>query len=120
MIRHGVIFKAFDVVVVPFPFTDRDATKRRPALVISNALFNQQHDQIILDMITTSTDNAWPSDVSLKHWQDIGLKVACHVRLKLFTLNQNLVLKTVGQLYFHDVKSVQAVFAKYADINKTD
>ena len=33
-----MIFKAFDVVVVPFPFTDRDAAKRRPAMVIPNAL----------------------------------------------------------------------------------
>ena len=55
-------FNAFDVIVVPFPFTDRDTTKRRPALVISNALFNQQHDQLILAMITT-TDNVWSSDV---------------------------------------------------------
>ena len=68
-----MIFKAFDVVVVPFPFTDRDATKRRPALVISNALFNQQHDQLVLAMITTTTDNVWPSDVPLTHWQEVGL-----------------------------------------------
>ena len=110
-------FKAFDVVVVPFPFTDRDATKRRPALVISNALFNKQHDQLILAMITTATDNTWPSDVSLMHWQEIGLKVACHVRLKLFTLDQNLVLKTVGQLASQDVNSVKVVLAQYVDIN---
>ena len=117
MIRHGVIFKAFDVVVVPFPFTDRNATKRRPALVVSNALFNQQHDQLILAMITTTTENAWPSDVSLMNWQEVGLKVACHFRYKLFTLSQNLVLKTVGHLSSHDVKSVQAVLAKYVDAN---
>jgi mRNA interferase MazF len=29
-------FDAFDVVVVPFPYADRLAEKRRPALVISN------------------------------------------------------------------------------------
>ncbi len=110
-------FNAFDVVVVPFPFTDREATKRRPALVVSNTLFNQQHDQLILAMITTSPDNAWSSDVSLMHWQEIGLKVACHVRLKLFTLDQNLVLKTVGQLTSHDVKSLKVVLAKYVGIN---
>ena len=111
-----MIYKAFDVVAIPFPFTDRDATKRRPALVISNERFNQQHDQLVLAMITTATDNVWPSDVSLTDWQDAGLKVACHFRLKLFTLDQNLVVKTIGHLSSQDVQSVQAVLAEYVAI----
>ena len=106
-------FKAFDVVAVPFPFTDRDATKRRPALVISNDRFNQQHNQLVLAMITTTTDNVWPSDVSLTNWQAAGLKVVCHFRLKLFTLDQNLVLKTIGHLSSQDVKSVRAGLMDY-------
>jgi len=111
-----VIFKAFDVVAVPFPFTDRDVIKRRPALVISNERFNQQHKQLVLAMITTATDNVWPSDVSLTNWQAAGLKMACHFRLKLFTLDQNLVLKAIGHLSSQDVKSVQAVLTGYIDV----
>lgn len=110
-------FRAFDVVAVPFPFTDRDTTKRRPALVISNALFNKRHDQLVLAMITTTSNNVWPSDVALTDWQEAGLKVACHFRLKLFTLDQNLVLKTIGHLSSQDIKSVRAVLAKYVDIS---
>lgn len=109
-------FNAFDVIVVPFPFTDRDTTKRRPALVISNALFNQQHDQLILAMITT-TDNVWPSDVPLVNWQDVGLKVSCHLRLKLFTLDQNLIIRTVGHLSSQDIQAVQATLSKYLNAN---
>jgi len=30
------IFKTFDVIVVPFPFTDRAEIKKRPALVLSS------------------------------------------------------------------------------------
>jgi mRNA interferase MazF len=32
-----LVLAAFDVVIVPFPFTDRNASKRRPALVLSVA-----------------------------------------------------------------------------------
>jgi hypothetical protein len=45
--------------------------------------FIQQHKQLVLAMITTATDNAWPSDVSLTNWQAAGLKVACHFRFKM-------------------------------------
>ena len=109
-----MIFKAFDVVAVPFPFTDRETEKRRPALVISKEKFNQQHKQLVLAMITT-TENVWPSDVPLSDWREAGLKVACHFRLKLFTLDQNLVIKIVGHLTAQDVKSVQTVLTKYID-----
>lgn len=108
--------KAFDVVAVPFPFTDRDATKRRPALVISNEKFNAQHQQVVLAMITSTTDNIWPSDVSLDNWHEAGLTVACHLRLRLFTLDQTLIVKTIGHLSSRDTKSVRTVLAKYIDV----
>lgn len=108
-------FKAFDVVAVPFPFTDRDATKRRPALVISNQKFNRQHSQIVLAMITTTIDYIWSSDVTLADWQKAGLKLPCQLRMKLFTLDQSLVLKTIGHLSPKDIKSVQLVLTEYID-----
>ena len=112
-------YKVFDVVAVPFPFTDRDAPKRRPALVISKDQFNQQHDQLVLAMITTATKTLWPSDVEMKHWQEAGLKVPCRVRLKLFTLDNQLILKTVGHLLPQDMQSVQAVLTDYLAVAST-
>ena len=67
-------------------------------------------------MITTATDNVWPGDVSLTGWQEAGLKVACHFRLKLFTLDQSLVVRVIGHLTSRDVKSVQAVLTEYVDV----
>ena len=44
----------FDVVVVPFPVTDQQAERRRPALAISSPDFNAPHDQSVLAMIMSA------------------------------------------------------------------
>jgi len=103
-----VTFEPFDVVVVPFPFTDRAATKRRPALVLSSAPFNSAHDQTILAMITSATGHPWPSDVRLANWQAAGLTVPCIVRLKLFTLDAVLIVRRIGAVSSHDADAVRA------------
>ena len=98
-------YDPFDVVVVPFPFTDRHAERRRPALIVSSPEFNAAHEQSILAMIT-STGSDWPSDVALRSWRDAGLAVPCKVRLKLFTVDDTSILRKAGALSPGDVEAV--------------
>jgi len=107
-----VIFEPSDVVVVPFPFTDRPASKRRPALVLSTHDFNASHDRTILAMITSAAVHPWPSDVPLLGWQDAGLAVPCTVRMKLFTLDTALIVRRVGTLSAQDSSSVWTAIRK--------
>ena len=100
-------FESFDVVVVPFPFTDRRTTKRRPALVVSSPSFNRLHKQSILAMITSASSD-WPSDVALRDWQETDLKVPCKVRFKLFTLDNALIVRQLGTLSKRDGAAVQS------------
>ncbi len=102
-----VSFEAFDVVVVPFPFTDRSTTKRRPALVLSDARnFNQQVGQSILAMITSAKNSDWPLDVEIKDLDSAGLPSASVVRMKLFTLDDQLVIRKAGTLAESDRKAM--------------
>lgn len=100
-----------DVVAVPFPFTDRPAVKRRPALVVSSAAFNHAHAQSILAMIT-SARSAWPSDVAIRDWRRAGLHVPCRVRLKLFTLDDALVVRKLGALSKRDGRAVAGALSR--------
>ncbi len=106
-------FDAFDVVVVPFPFTDRTTTKRRPALVLSDAkAFNGHVDQSVLAMITSARNSDWPLDVEIKHLDSAGLPSASVVRMKLFTLDDRLVIRKAGTLAENDRNSVAAALRR--------
>jgi mRNA-degrading endonuclease toxin of MazEF toxin-antitoxin module len=42
-----------DIVLVPFPFTDQTASKRRPAVIVSNAGYNLAKADIVVMAVTT-------------------------------------------------------------------
>lgn len=98
-------FDRWQVVVVPFPFVDSPQAKRRPALVLSGTELNRS-GHTILGMITTKAQPAWPGDVPIRDRESAGLPRACIVRLKLFTLDNRLMIKRLGRLSAADRKSV--------------
>ena len=114
-----MICEPFDVVVVPFPFTDREADRRRPALVVSSPDFNAIHDQSILAMIT-SAGGDWPSDVAIRDWREAGLSVPCKVRLKLFTLDDARILRRTGALSERDAAAVRSALARFLAVDADD
>lgn len=107
------ICKPFEIVVVPFPFTDLSSTKRRPALVLSSTAYQEQTGHLILSMITTATRSNWFNDVSLSEWEQVGLPHPSLVRAKLFTLDERLIIRSLGELSKADR---QAVVRSLSDI----
>ena len=101
----------FDVVVVPFPFTDRPVAKRRPAMAVSSTEFNKAHEGKILAMVTSATAR-WETDVPLQGWGQAGLHVVCWVRFRLFTLDEDLTLRKTGTLSKRDGEAVKAMLSQ--------
>jgi mRNA interferase MazF len=92
----------WQVVAVPFPFMERPAVKRRPALVVSNRDFNSANGHSVMAMITASMLESWPSDYALLKPTEAGLKLDCYVRWKVFTLPNSLIVKAIGDLADED------------------
>ncbi len=111
-----MIYKPFDVVVVPFPFTDSAQTKRRPALVLSqNAGFGDKIEQSVLAMITSQKNDPWPLDCLIKNKKQSGLTAPSLVRMKLFTLDNRFILRKIGHLSKNDQKQVIQSLSKIFD-----
>jgi mRNA interferase MazF len=102
-----VIYKSFEVVVVPFPFTDRKEGKRRPALVLSDHIqFNMPSGHTVLAMITSQKNPDWPLDTTITDNRQAGLKAPSRVRMKLFTLDNRLIVKKIGTINSKDKNAV--------------
>jgi len=102
--------QAFDVVVVPFPFSDSATAKRRPALVITHTAFNSSSQHCVLAMITSAGQTSWPGDLPISDLDATGLTQPCCVRLKLFTLDQRLLLQRIGHLGSADQEKLRALW----------
>lgn len=112
MKRPSVTSEPGDVVVVPFPFVERAGTRRRPALVMSKRGFNDA-GHTVLAMITTSSRATWPGDVVIADLEAAGLRVECRVRLKLFTLDNRLIVRRLGQLGGADLNKVSSSLTRH-------
>lgn len=100
-------YDRFDVVIVPFPFTDRAQIKRRPALVLSSySSFGKKAGHSVMAMITSAKNPPWPLDVPISDQTKAGLPAPSVVRMKIFTLDHRFVLGKCGTLSDKDRKSV--------------
>jgi mRNA interferase MazF len=93
-----VICDRFETVVVPFPFAEQPALKKRPAVVVSSRAFNAGNGATLVAMITTAKAMVWPSDVVLTDLAAAGLQVPCILRMRLVTLPNDLILRGLGRL----------------------
>lgn len=80
-------FSAWDIVKVPFPYTDRPVRQRRPALVIAAGILESDHGLLWLAMITSAANRGWPGDVLISDLRQAGLPAPSVVRpAKLATI----------------------------------
>lgn len=106
-----MIYKPYDVVVVPFPFSDSGQTKKRPALVLSSSKkFGAKSGHSVLVMITSARNDLWTLDVLIQDLSKAGLPKPSVVRMKFFTLDNNLIIETLGSLALKDRAAVRESF----------
>jgi mRNA interferase MazF len=73
-------FDRYDVVSVPFPYIDRAAQERRPAVVISDPELETRFGLLWVLMITAAENRSWYGDVPIPDHRAAGLPIPSIVR----------------------------------------
>ncbi len=90
--------RAWEVVVVPFPYSERLAEKRRPAVVVSNERLHGE-GYLWIAMITGAGKEARIGDVAILGLKQAGLPGPSMVRAsKLATVEPERIIRTIGSL----------------------
>lgn len=91
-------FAPFDIVIVPFPYTDHLAEKRRPALVVSTSSL-RPFRLLWVAMITSAKNDPWACDVAIRDLAKAGLPAPSVVRpAKIACIDPGRVVRRTGRL----------------------
>jgi mRNA interferase MazF len=101
-----ILYRRWDIILVPFPFTDLTSTKKRPCVVISPDAFNKSGDLIVGFITSNLQGPPRLGDCLVQDWQKAGLPLPSRFRMKFATINFEIVLKRIGHLANGDQKSI--------------
>jgi mRNA-degrading endonuclease toxin of MazEF toxin-antitoxin module len=103
-----ISYRFGDVVLVPFPFTDQTANKKRPAVVVSSAQYDQRRHDVILMAITSQVRPSLTfGEVLIADWKKAGLIKPGLVKPIITTAEKTLVIKRLGRLQPVDEKALR-------------
>ena len=101
-----------DVILVRFPFTNQQASKQRPAVVDSNRAYNLQKPDVVIMAITSQIrSSAALGEVWLTNWQAANLLKPSAVKPVFATIEQSLVLRSLGTLTSSDSQTLRHTIA---------
>jgi mRNA interferase MazF len=107
-------YKPGDIVLVQFPFTDLENSKKRPALLIKETVYSRALSLMTVAMITSQIElPEIEGDYEMKNWNQSGLLHPSRLRLaKIATLEESLVVSKLGSLQKADHQTVSKLFKK--------
>jgi mRNA-degrading endonuclease toxin of MazEF toxin-antitoxin module len=89
-----MVSKAGDLVLIPFPFSDLQSTKKRPVMVLTSP---DRHADFIGLAITSVEQQTQALQIGPANLTQGTLPKPCWIRFdKVFTLSESSIVKTFG------------------------
>jgi mRNA interferase MazF len=105
-------FEPWDVVRVPFPYTDRPVRQWRPAVVVAAGTLAASHGLLWVLMVTSAENRSWPEDVAISDVDIAGLPAPSVVRTAKIATIESGDAERIGTLPRGDRKKVAARLGK--------
>lgn|SRR3990167_4917812 len=101
-----------DIVLVHFPFTSLETTKKRPALILRQTSLGRRSQIFTVAMISSQIEGIkMEEDVYLKGWEEAKLLYPSLVRLsKIATIEGELIEKVLGTVNKTDLNEIKKAF----------
>ena len=105
-------FECGAIVLVPFPFTDQTAFKRRPAVIISNLAYNNTKPDVVVMAVTSQLRPMRAlGEIWVSQWHEAGLLKPSAIKPVFATLEQRLIIRAPGGLQPVDVTTPRSIIA---------
>jgi mRNA interferase MazF len=100
-------------VLVPFPFTDQSGGKKRPAVIVSSSGYNTNRRDLVILAITGQVRTPLGfGEALVADWQGAGLIKPSVLKPVFTTIDQSLVIRTMGKLSTADLRALREVVAQ--------
>ena len=93
-----------EVILVRYPFSNSSGSKVRPAIVV-NAPHSSQ--DLVIVPLTSKVVPLLAGEFVLADWQAAGLNVPSAVKRGLYTVDQRLIMKSIGKLSTADSSDLE-------------
>jgi mRNA interferase MazF len=88
-------FSRNDVVLIRYPFSDLSQFKVRPAVIVGP---DRESPDVFIVPLTSRLSPCLPGEFPLTDWRIAGLHVPSAVKRGIYTVDNGLVIKSVGHL----------------------
>jgi mRNA interferase MazF len=97
-----------ELVLVPFPFTDLSAAKKRPAVVVSSPAYHRARPDLLILAVTSQARPASGfGEVAVIGWKEAGLLKPSLLKPVLATIERDLVVRRLGRLGEEDRRALR-------------
>jgi len=105
-------YKPGDIILVEVIFSEKNESKKRPALILSTEDYNKNRKDIIIAAITSNTSRILLGDTLIDDWKKAGLLCSSVITATIQTIKNDMIVKKLGSLSKKDLENCKINISK--------